>query len=168
MGFIFRPHKGFIYEMLTLGFWNNDDLKRLKVYCDQSSNMVFDDTDTYNEAMSIADGILTDALCGIICSALPTLKPICIAFRSHQEIMEYDKELLGNYYSAYDSQDIITFFDMIKGKNDPMLRLRVKASRAYVKNFDGKNDIRIKNYIKKEYFKRLNEKILNSKDISKQ
>ncbi len=151
IGLIFRPHSVFIVEMLTLGFWSKDDIQELKIYCDNTPNVVFDDTDTYNTALSIADGILTDAYCGIICSALPTLKPICAAYRSPGQSPTYRK-LLDVCYSAYQETDIISFLDMIRNKQDPMLSLREKGSREFVKHFDGKNGYRIKEFIKAKYF----------------
>lgn len=33
MGFIFRPHDGFIAEMLKFRFWSSQDLKLFKKYC---------------------------------------------------------------------------------------------------------------------------------------
>ena len=41
---------------------------------------------------------------------------------------------------------------MIRNKQDPMLSLREKGSREFVKHFDGKNGYRIKEFIKAKYF----------------
>lgn len=155
MGFIFRPSIGLIAEMLKLGFWSRSDLQYLKEYCANSSNIVFDDTDTYGKAFSLADGIITDAFCGIICSALPTLKPICAAYRSKEDISWYP-EITDNYYSAYESQDIIDFLELIKNKQDPMFELRKTASEKCIMHFDGKNGWRIKEFIKEKYFEKDN------------
>ena len=152
MGFIFRPHGVFIHEMRTIGFWSENDVKQLKKYCADSSNIVFDEAnDTYNTALAIADGILTDAYCGITCSALPTLKPICATYRSKEDSPNYGK-LLDSLYSAYEAEDIVKFFDMLQAGKDPMYKLRKQASKKYVKNFDGKNGWRIKEFIKNKYF----------------
>ncbi|MDE7430549.1 MAG: hypothetical protein K2N34_01300, partial [Lachnospiraceae bacterium] len=152
MGFIFRPHNTFINEMLEFRFWSPQDLELFKQYCKNSANIVYDDADTYDISFSIADGILTDAFCGVTCSALPTLKPICACYRSKEkEDAPYCEELLKNLYSAYDSKDITAFLDMVKNNHDPMLELRKKASEKYVKHFDGKNGWRIKEFIKSKY-----------------
>lgn len=153
MGFIFRPSVGLIDEMLKLGFWSKNDLQYLKEYCANSPNIVFDDTDTYGTAFSLADGIITDAFCGIICSALPTLKPICAAYRSKEDVSWYP-ELTDNYYSAYESQDMIDFLERIKNRQDPMLELRKQASAKYIKHFDGKNGWRIKEFVKEKYLEK--------------
>lgn len=153
MGFIFRPHKGFINEMLKYKFWSLRDLKLFKEYCYNSPNIVYDDRDTYDISFSIADGILTDAWCGVICSALPTLKPICACYRpENTDDLSCSDGLLASLYSVHNDRDITTFLDMIKNGQDPMLELREKASRKYIKNFDGKNGRRIKEFIKSKYF----------------
>lgn len=155
MGFIFRPHDGFIAEMLKFRFWSPHDLKLFKEYCKKSANIVYDESDTYDISFSIADGILTDAFCGVTCSALPTLKPICACYRSKEkEDTPYCEDLLKNLYSAYSSKDIIFFLDIIKNNQDPMLELRKKASEKYIKHFDGKNGWRIKEFIKNKYFEK--------------
>ena len=157
IGFIFRPSFGLIKELIKYGFWSKNDVNRLKDYCADSPNIVYDDTDTYDIAFSIADGILTDAFCGIICSALPMLKPICAAYRSKEDIPHHP-DLLNSLYSAYKSKDIIDFFEMIKNEQDPMLELRKKASKEYVKHFDGKNGWRIKEFIKEKYLEKEDSK----------
>lgn len=156
MGFIFRPHTGFIEDMLTCGFWSEEEFMIFKRYCDSSSNIVFDDTDTYDKAFSLADGVLTDAYCGVIITALPTLKPICAAYRSKRDISLYP-EVTDCYYSAYESGDIIYFFDLIKNSQDPMLKLRKEASEKYIKHFDGKNGFRIKEFIREKYLEKMEE-----------
>ncbi len=153
MGFIVRMHPVLIDEMRKSGFWSQNDLNLLKEYCSNSSNIVFDDTDTYDNSLAIADGILTDSGCGIMCSALPTLKPICIAYRSIRD-RAICEELGRSLYSAYDRKDIVNFFDMVKNRQDPMLELRREASKKYVKHFDGKNSFRIKEFIKDKYFEK--------------
>lgn len=150
MGLIFRPSDELVNEMLNLGFWSKNELMQFKAYCQESPNIVFDDTDTYDMAFSLADGILTDAFCGIICTSLPTRKPICVAYRSKQD-QSWHPELTDHYYSAYENKDIIHFFEMIKKRQDPMLELREKAIQKYVKHFDGKNGFRIKEFISRKY-----------------
>lgn len=150
MGLIFRPHSSFVDEMLEYGYWSKADLKKLKEYCDSTVNVVYDDSESYEISMAVSDGILTDVFCGIICSALPTLKPICVAYRS-KEVIPCHKKLLERYYSAHDTKDIKRFFDMILNEKDRMLHLREAACKEYVKNFDGKNSIRVKEFVREKY-----------------
>ena len=151
MGFIFRPSVGMVDEMLKFGFWTHNDLELLKKYCESSANLIYDDTDTYNEAISIADAILTDAFCGIMCSMLPTLKPICITYRYKNE-NHYYKELSESCYAAFNSQDLLEFFQMIRHEQDPMLDVRRHSAEKFVKHFDGKNGWRIKEFVKRKFF----------------
>ena len=146
IGLIFRPHSTFISEMLKNHLWSEEDLEILKKYCQRSSNLVFDDNVTYDNAYSVADGIITDAFCGITCSALPTLKPICLTYR-HKDDLPYHQDLADCYYAAYSKEDIISFFELIKNEKDHMLEKRKKALKEYIKHFDGKNGERIKAFI---------------------
>lgn len=155
MGFIFRPHETFIIELLTNGFWDMRDLERMREYCNLSANVVFDENASYDVAYSIADAILTDAFCGITCSALPTLKPICVMYRSDGYSQPYHEELLKNYYTVYNEQDLIEFLEMIKKGQDDMFDKRKHASEKYVKHFDGKNGLRIKKFIEEKFFDEL-------------
>lgn len=151
IGLIFRPHPELISELVRNGFWSQNDVKRFKKYCMESKNIVFDDTDTYDESLSIADGILTDAFCGIAYSALPTLIPICMAYRSEND-MPHHKNLSDCLYSAYKESDILDFFEMIRHGKDPGLELRKEFLRKNVKQFDGRNGFRIKEFIKDRFF----------------
>lgn len=153
VGIIFRPHPHLIKELLMSGFWSEDDLLMFKEYFENSCNLFFDDTDNYDMALSMADGVFVDATCGVICTALPTLKPICVAYRSKNDI-DCNKNLTENFYSAFENKDAIAFFEMIKRRKDPMLELRKKASRKYIKHFDGKNGWRIKEFIKEKFIEK--------------
>lgn len=153
LGIIFRPHPAFIQEMINYGFWSMKELQRIKQYCDDSPNIVFDDTSTYNNAFSVSNGVITSAFCGIIYSALPTLKPICACYRSGEDT-PYEPDLVKNCYSVYRNEDIVEFLDMIRDNKDSMFLQRQAASDKYIKNFDGKNGWRIKEFIKEKYFEK--------------
>lgn len=151
IGLIFRPHPELISELIENGFWSRNDVDCFRTYCKESPNIIFDDTDTYDAAFSIADGIITDAFCGIAYSALPTLLPICTAYRSKNDI-PYHKELLNCLYPAYEENDILKFLELIKKRQDPGLELRKEFLKIYIRHFDGKNGFRIKEFIKDKYF----------------
>ncbi len=151
IGFVIRPHRALIVELLENKYWSPSDLDRLKKYCNSSPNIVFDDTDCYNDAFSVADAVITDINCGVICTALPTLKPICLLYRS-KECSLFHPELADIYYAAHDKNELFSFFEMIKNGKDDMLELRRVASKRFVKHFDGKNGERIKAFIEEKYF----------------
>ena len=75
-------NKALIRELQDAGLWCEEDLEELKQYCMRSGNIVFDDTFTYDAAYSVADAVITDAYCGITCSALPLLKPMLLLYRT--------------------------------------------------------------------------------------
>jgi hypothetical protein len=151
IGLIFRPHPAFIYELKGLGYWTDNDLLLLRQYCDESENIIFDENETYNEAYSVSDAILTDALSGVTCSALPTLKPICALYRNDKKIKAFAGDLVKNYYSARSVNELKEFLDMVENNKDPMYDQRKKASEKYVKHFDGKNGMRIKQFIEGKF-----------------
>lgn len=164
IGVIFRPHSAFVREMLEYELWSKKDLELLKKLFQKSQNLVFDDSVSYDNAYSIADGIIADAFCGISCSALPTLKPICLAYRSSMDL-PYHQELADCYDAAYSSDDIIKFMDKIgDGQQDTTLELRKKACNRYIKHFDGKNGWRIKEFITEKYLEKMkgNESFLEN------
>ncbi|MBO5032040.1 MAG: hypothetical protein J6D08_09180 [Lachnospiraceae bacterium] len=150
IGIIFRPHSVLISELLKTGLWTEKDIETLKGYCLKSENIVYDDTLTYDNAFSIADGIITDAFCGITCSSLPTLKPICLTYRNKYD-KPFHKELEDCCYSARNEKELLEFMDIVRDDRDTMMELRKKALSKCVKHFDGNNGYRIKEFIKKKY-----------------
>ncbi len=154
MGLIFRPNPRFTEEMFEAGFWSKSDLQLLKDYCANSPNVIYDDTENYESALSIADGILIDAIAGLVCSTLPLGKPVCAAYRSKEDVRHYP-DLLKALYSAYEPKDIIQFFEMVRKEQDPMKELREEARKKYVKSFDGNNGLKIKEFIKEKYYEKI-------------
>ncbi len=146
---IYRPHPLVVEDLVNVySIWKTSDLKNFRDYCSESENIIFDETENYDNAFSVADAILLDPHCGIIASSLPLLKPICRLCKSHH-ISEYAQEITDNYYAAYSKEDLYKFFEMIRRGEDPMYDLRKAAAEKYVKHFDGKNGLRIKEFIKK-------------------
>lgn len=152
MGFIFRPHPALIRELLMYQYWNETDLEEIKRYCEESDNIIWDENDTYESAYSVADAVITDVLCGIVVSALPTLKPICVLYRNDKEIVPLHREIVENYYSVHNRRELGEFLDMVRRGEDPMLEQRKKVSKRYVKHFDGCNGERIKEFVMQKYY----------------
>lgn len=151
IGLIFRPHKTLLDELLKHGYWNQEDFSRLRQYCNLSPNIVWDESDSYESAFSLADALITDGYCGIQCSALPTLKPICLLFRSKKDTPCHP-ELADSLYTAYDTEELISYCEMVKKDQDDMYDTRKAAAQKFVKHFDGKNGERIKEFIEEKYF----------------
>ena len=151
IGLIFRPHKTLIHELQDAGLWCEEDLEELKQYCMKSENVVFDDTFTYDAAYSMADAIITDAYCGITCSALPLLKPMLLLYRA-KDSLPYHKEIAECTYSAATDEEIDEFIVHVLDEEDPKYELRRTNAAKCVKNFDGKNGWRIKEFLKQKYW----------------
>lgn len=152
IGFIFRPHAAFIGELLKYGYWNDGDLKKIKIYCERTPNIVWDENDSYDAALSVSDAVLVDAFCGVTYSALPTMKPICAMHRSDECSVTYDDKLLDSLYSANNNREVLAFIDMVREDQDTMLEIRKKAVKQYVKHFDGQNGVRIKVFVEEKFF----------------
>lgn len=151
IGIIFRPHPTFLMELERNGLWDEIDLAIIKNYFGNSSNMVFDDSITYDNAYSISDGIIADGYCGISISALPTMKPICLMFRD-KKYLPYHQELIEAYDLAYTSEDLLNYLDNIKNGLDLKKDARKKINGECIKHFDGKNGWRIKEFVKEKYY----------------
>ena len=150
IGFIFRPHKTLISELIASGLWSNNDVDELRIYCEESKNIIFDESLTYDSAFSLADAIITDAYCGITCSALPLLKPMCLLYRDKSDI-PYHKEIDECNYSARSNQDIEKFLSIVINEKDDKLEIRKQNANKCVKHFDGKNGERIKDFLKQKF-----------------
>lgn len=154
IGLIFRPHDRLRYEMKKLGFWTENDFLSIKKYFEQTPNMVYDDSPTYGNAYSVADGIIADAICGMSVSALATNKPLCLAYRSRNDISMH-KELTENLYNAYCPEEAINFIEMVSKTEDPRKDDRDKIRRIIINALDGGNGKRIKNFIVEKYYNKL-------------
>jgi hypothetical protein len=152
LGLIFRPNSQLFRDLFRLGIWKEGDVRKIGDYCNRTSNVVFDDSDSYDNAFSVADAIITDEMCGVIYSGLPTMKPICITYRSDSYLRPNKDKVLNNYYSASSNEELVGYLEMINAGKDPMYDLRKAASEKYVKNFDGKNGERIKEFVEEKYF----------------
>lgn len=151
VGLIMRFHRLFVEEMIENNCWSQEDIKALRDYCAATPNLVWDESNSYDVAYSIADAVLTDALSGICYSALPTLKPVCLLFRSRQ-VKLFHPQFLDFCYAVYNPAELNLFLDGIVNNEDPMFQMRYKMREKYIKYFDGKNGERIKTFIENKYF----------------
>jgi hypothetical protein len=155
MGLIFRPHVTLLLELETICHWTAEDFEKLREYCRKSPNVVFDENASYDTAIALADVILADSNCGITCTVLPTLKPICALYRPDHKSAQYHEDLLNCYYAARNGAEVTAFLDMVLEGRDEMYEQRKLAARKNVKHFDGKNGLRIKEFIEKKYYERI-------------
>ncbi len=146
VGLIFRPHKTFIEEMLIHKYWTRESIDKFRNIINSTENIIWDDNDTYDGAYSICDAIITDCHCGIVCSALPTNKPIGVLYKNH-DIAPISEKLTLCQYEIYTNEDLYAFLDNVRNGFDPKLKLRKEINKECVCNFDGMNGRRIRDYI---------------------
>lgn len=153
IGVIFRPHSSFIEEMLKNFYWSQEEFEELKQYINQTDNIVFDELDTYAVAFSVADAILMDGFGGILCAALPTLKPVGVMYRERGDDWLHP-EITENYYKIFSETELNEFMDRVLNEEiDSKYEARKEASIKFVKHFDGNNGFRIREYVKQEFHK---------------
>lgn len=112
IGLIFRPYRAYIDELLRDGLWTDENVKFFKKYCDSSENIVWDDEPDYSVSYSLADAIIADAGCGIICSALPLMKPMGITVRWDMEtskIISHNQEIIDSQYLISSKEKMLSF-----------------------------------------------------------
>lgn len=149
---IIRPHRNFTIELVQSQIWSKDELTYLKNYCENTENIIWDDTLDYGEAYGLADAIITDVNCGICISALPLDVPISVLCRyDGNECLPQYPEVYENLYKIKSETEVESFVDMVLSGDDPMKRDRELLRERYISNFDGKNGERIKEFISKRY-----------------
>lgn len=148
---IFRPHRDLMAELLNMGYWNENDLDLFENYCEKSSNIIYDMNASYNESYYFCDAILVDPYCGMVLSALPLDKPICLLYRDNKRATMKDEDtyfgLEESYYSACDIEEVHMFINMVVGEKDPLHERRMLACEKYISHYDGLNSQRILGFI---------------------
>ena len=152
MGLIFRPHPQLIKEMLIKGaFWSETDIMKLKKFCIDSPNIVWDDTYDFCCAYDNCDAILVDLNCSIICSALTTGKPICRLKREDIEEWMIAPEITECYYFAKGFDECVAYFNMVSNGIDTKVKERSECFKKAILHFDGNNGERMKKFITQQY-----------------
>ena len=151
IGLIFRPHPLFIVELIGSNYWRAEDVSAFKEYINSIENMIWDDNDTYEEALMLTDAIITDGYCGMVVSTLPLLKPICALYRDY-DIQSMCPEVDNVLYVARKGEELDDFLEnvVVRGA-DTMYEIRKSACNKFIKYFDGKNGKRIKDFIALKY-----------------
>lgn len=151
---IIRPHPCFERDTIASGILSEEDFRKYHEYVDNSLNIIWDDLPDYSVSYQLADYIFLERGSGVILSALLTGKPICVLYRNDCLLNDNNKDLLNNYYSVYNEDDLDVIFQMIENNDDPMKEKRLEAIDKYISHFDGKNGERIAEFLLKEYHKK--------------
>lgn len=154
VGLILRLHFALIHELVST-FWSLDDYKSFVKYCNESPNIVWDETSDYLTGLHIADGVMIDVNCSLIYFALAANKPIAIPYRYDMDVEVNNPDLLQYYYSIRSNEDMVSFIDTIIKGEDPMKTQRQKAFDMFIETFDGKNGERIGKIIDERYRSRV-------------
>lgn len=152
MGLIIRLHFALLNELLGT-YWTLDDYEKFRKFCDDSPNIVWDDTKDYLNGLLLADASIVDVNCSLMYYTLGARKPIGIPLRYDMPVEVNNPELLESYYQIRGEEDCCAFLDMVRKGEDPMRELRERAFDLYITNLDGKNGERIYNKIIERYNK---------------
>lgn len=152
MGLILRMHYALVQELLST-YWKIEDYQRFRKFCDESENVVWDDTDDYLIGLSIADASIVDVNCSLIYYVLAAKKPIAVPLRYDMAVHINNPELIEHYYTICSESDCVKFFDMVREEKDPMKESRLEAFDKFINTFDGNNGERIYKKIIEKYKK---------------
>ncbi|MCM1086863.1 MAG: CDP-glycerol glycerophosphotransferase family protein [Muribaculaceae bacterium] len=155
-GLIIRPHANYLQELIKNHLMEENDLNLLRLFCKKSKNIVWDETLDYSYAYSIADAVITDINCGISISALPLDIPVAVLERydgNHCEPLY--PEVYQSLYKIRSLEDLEKFTDMVAKEEHPMKQQQNDIRDKYIANVDGKNGQRIKDFIVKSYFDKI-------------
>ena len=152
MGLIIRPHQSYPLELMKNNVWSKEDFQKCKDFCNSFENIIWDDSDDYSLAYSIADAILTDVNCGITISALSLNKPLGTLRRFDGSVCKpIHPEVVDKLYCIDSIEKCTQFLEMIQRGEDVRYDDRQQLFEKYVSNFDGKNGQRIKDFLEEKY-----------------
>lgn len=163
LGLIIRPHLCYPRELVSQRIWTVQDLQSLKQYCENTPNIIWDDSFDYGLAYSMADAVITDINCGITISALPLEVPIAVLqrFDGYPGVPQYP-DVMKAMYQITGLEELFAFFEMILRGEDTLKESRQAIKEEYIANFDGKNGQRIKEKIVEMYNERVKESEQNN------
>lgn len=147
-GLIVRLHPYLKREILESGaFWTENDFRKLKEYCENSPNIVWDEVPDYSYAFLASDAMLVDMNCGFLISYLCTGKPICRLMRDDMEVRSIHPELMDTFSYAKNFAECQRFIEDVSAGVDAKLELRRKTFEDAVLHFDGGNGRRVKEFV---------------------
>ena len=149
---IIRPHPLCVGELLKEGLWDKGDYEKVREYCDNSENVIWDEQTDYSLSYKLADCVLTDVNCGIILSSLPLDKPICALRRYDGQASEVHHPEVVEHLNVADSAEGLTdFLERVRAGEDPKAEQRRAAFAKFISHYDGQNGRRIKDFIERKY-----------------
>ena len=154
LGLIIRPHNMYPRELIYANVWTPFDLEAIRKYFQSSPNIIWDESSDISLAYKASDAVITDVNCGISVAGIALGKPLAILYRNDgNECIPKNQEIASNLYELKNMDDLKCFFEMVaSGHEDETKKAsREKLFEKYISNFDGKNYLRIKDFIEKKY-----------------
>lgn len=148
---IFRPHDSYINDLLH-SFWSFADYQYLRKMIEKSENIIWDDTNNFALAYSIADAVISDLNCDLTASAILIDKPVAVLHRNDMETKAYSPEITDCYTNIFSSSELMQFLEEFMKGEDPNRETRTANFHNVTCSFDGKNGVRIKEFIEDKYF----------------
>ncbi len=150
-GLILRPHFALVRELVST-YWSLDDYQSFIKFCNQSPNIVWDETSDYLTGLSISDACIVDVNCSLVYFVLAANKPVAVPLRYDMPVEINNPELVEHYYTIRSNKELENFLSNVNKGIDPMKEKRQQAFDAYIETFDGKNGQRIFDTILKRYY----------------
>lgn len=147
-GLIFRPHESYINDLLRT-FWSATDYNYLKNVIENSPNIIWDETDDFTTAYSIADGLILDLNCDITATAILLNKPVAVLRRNDIKTRAYSPEITDCYTNVFNIEELQYFFQEFREGNDKQKSVRNDNIKNIVYSFEGDNGEKIKKFIEK-------------------
>lgn len=158
LGLIIRPHNMYPRELVYAKVWTPFDREAIRKFFSLSPNIIWDESSDIAIPFKLSDAVITDVNCGVSVSAIALNKPLAVLYRNDgNPCTPKNEEISSNLYELKSMDDLTEFFKMVASGRE---KENKKVSREmlfekYIQRFDGKNYLRIKEFIEKSYYKKL-------------
>lgn len=150
--FLFRPHPMMFDNFVKIGAMTKEDVDVYKQTCKDAPNVKLDDDSGHIENFASADILISD-LSGVVVDFAITGKPV-IYCDTVYPMNDSCKELLDAYYLVSNVEELEKTLDMLCKGEDPKKDIRREIVERVLGKNDGKNGVRMIEYIKNDYYGR--------------
>lgn len=132
--FIFRPHPLMFSNFIKTGEMTEDEAKEFKRYCNNTNNIILDESKSYSETFWNSDFLITD-FSGIVPEYFVTGKPIIFCHsKVHFQFTETAKKMIDSCYEVNTKTDLVLYFNELVKSNDYKLQHRVACMNEIFPN----------------------------------
>jgi len=150
--FVFRPHPLSIQNFLNTGELTSDDVKRMELSYERSSNMTIDKGADY-QGVFLASDVLVSDISSMLIEYLVTGKPIVYTHRIDL-FNELGRALSEGFYWVRNSEELTSTLEMLIAGNDPLLNKRRELIEKLVFMPEAGAGPRIKETLKADFRRR--------------